>query len=264
METYPPPLPKIEGDVDLLLDVYTHKSLRYPGAPMNDDYGDTDRLAELGAQTLELAVTMHYYSKKPMLTAEDIVIERRRALSDEHLESWLDTYGLRNKLRFSPTETEKLDDPKEIRQFFHTYIGALHIRNGMATIQDWISRLIDPDAEPVALRFPASGSEVPPGQQTWSPPPSQPPSSPPPLPSSSSPSINMGVPSLVSLALVNQTASQRGVTITYTAEKVGPPHLPIWTVRCCMNGVEQGCGTGNSQKQAKEEAARQAWARMGW
>lgn len=69
-----PPLPKIEGDVDLVLDVYTHNSLRFGGAPLNEDYGDTDRLAELGAKILELAVTFHFYSKKPMMISTDIAV----------------------------------------------------------------------------------------------------------------------------------------------------------------------------------------------
>jgi hypothetical protein len=69
-----PPLPKIVGDVDLLLDVYTHKSLIFGGAPMNEEYGDTDRLAELGANVLDLAVTFHFYSRKPMLSAPEIVV----------------------------------------------------------------------------------------------------------------------------------------------------------------------------------------------
>ncbi|GLB35865.1 putative double-stranded RNA binding motif containing protein [Lyophyllum shimeji] len=258
-----PPLPKIEGDVDLVLDVYTHKSLRYEGAPLNDDYGDTDRLAELGGRILELAVTFHYYSKKPMLTAADIAELRNRALSSENLEAWLDAYGLRSKLRFAPGEKAAVGTPQEIRRFFDTYVGALHMRNGMATIQDWISRLIDPDAE-TAPQFPMPTPDLtPPTQQAYSPPPLQPPSSPPPLPPNTH-SSNMGVPNLVSLALVNQTAVQRGIQITYHAEQVGPAHLPTWTVRCCMNGVEQGRGVGKSQKQAKEEAARQAWVRMGW
>jgi len=261
-----PPLPKIEGDVDLVLDVYTHKSLRPDGVQLNDDYGDTDRLAELGGRILELAVTLHYYSKKPMLKAAEMAELRNRALSNENLEAWLDAYGLRHKLRFAPGEKDTVGTPEELRRFFDTYVGALHIRNGMATIQDWISRLIDPDAEPTSLQFPIPNPDILPYPlQTFRPPPpSQLPSSHPPPPPNDSPSTGMGVPSMVTLALVNQTAVQRGIAVTYSGEQVGPPHLPTWTVRCCMNGVEQGCGTGKSQKQAKEEAARQAWARMGW
>lgn len=72
-----PPLPKIDGDVDLMLDVYTHSSLRpsLPGVPptMNNNYGDTLRLEDLGAKVLDLAVTVHLYNERPeMNTAEEM------------------------------------------------------------------------------------------------------------------------------------------------------------------------------------------------
>jgi hypothetical protein len=41
---------------------------------LNDEYGDTERLAELGARVLDLAVTFHFYSRKPMLSATDIAV----------------------------------------------------------------------------------------------------------------------------------------------------------------------------------------------
>lgn len=75
-----PALPKIEGDVDLILDVYTHRSLRMDTS-LNDDYGDTDRLAELGAKILDLTVTSHFFSKKPMLTASQIVVGPNETIS---------------------------------------------------------------------------------------------------------------------------------------------------------------------------------------
>ena len=93
------------------------------------------------------------------------------------------------------------------------------------------------------------------------------------------PGVHM-VSNLVTLALVNQTAAQQRIQVAYPAHQDGPPHQPTWTVRCtsmftsgspCMcidfckvNGVEKGIGVGKSQKLAKEEAARQAWAAMGW
>ena len=70
-----PPLPKIDGDIDLMLDVYTHSSLRPNGATprMNETYGDTLRLEQLGAKVLDLAVTIHLYNERPLLnTAEEI------------------------------------------------------------------------------------------------------------------------------------------------------------------------------------------------
>ena len=69
-----PPLPKIEGDVDLFLDVFTHNSLRMESAPMNEEYGNTDRLAELGASTLKLAVATHFFRQKPLLSADEIAV----------------------------------------------------------------------------------------------------------------------------------------------------------------------------------------------
>jgi hypothetical protein len=69
-----PPLPKIEGDIDLMLDVYTHSSLRMPETPMNDDYGDTPRLRELGQRVLELVVTYHLFNERPMLRQDEIQV----------------------------------------------------------------------------------------------------------------------------------------------------------------------------------------------
>jgi len=269
-----PPLPKIEGDVDLMLDVYTHSSLRFGGAPMNEDYGDTERLAELGAKVLELTVTNQLYSQRPLLTGKDIQEKRIELVSNENLESWLKLYGLKEKLRVAPTEVHLLDNPEEMRKYFNSYIGALYIRNGLPTIQEWISRLIDPSVAPAqSTTFSAVPSYSPYVQQNYSQQlggysPLPPTGLPPPLPNSPPHSPSVAMPSssmsLVTLALVNQTAAQKGFTVTYPAEQVGPPHQPTWTVKCFLNGQERGRGVGKSQKVAKEEAAKQAWAAMRW
>lgn len=39
---------------------------------MNEEYGDTDRLAELGASALDLAVTNYLYLVKPFLSGTEI------------------------------------------------------------------------------------------------------------------------------------------------------------------------------------------------
>lgn len=133
-----------------------------------------------------------------------------------------------------------------MRKFFNSYLGALYIRNGLSTIQDWITRLIDPNVAPVqTLTFsspppPSNFSTSPYIQQNFgqqqsggyfspAPPPGVPPPLPPNSPPPPMPSSSM---SLVTLALVNQTAAQKGFTVTYPAEQVGPPHQPTWTVKC--------------------------------
>lgn len=67
-----PPLPQLEGS--LLLDVFTHNSLHYDGKTSNEDFGDNNRLADLGTQVLNLVVTQRLFFKKPMLTATEIVV----------------------------------------------------------------------------------------------------------------------------------------------------------------------------------------------
>ncbi|KAF9270636.1 hypothetical protein L218DRAFT_1072028 [Marasmius fiardii PR-910] len=66
------------------------------------------------------------------------------------------------------------------------------------------------------------------------PPPPQPAQPAPPLPTGASPPpLLNGVSSLITLAVVNQVAAQRGMAITYEPNPpVGPAHTPIWTVRC--------------------------------
>jgi hypothetical protein len=62
-------LPPLHGDI--LLEVFTHKSLRHSALP-NDEYGDNERLAELGHQVFDLAVTYCLFLKRPMLTAQEM------------------------------------------------------------------------------------------------------------------------------------------------------------------------------------------------
>ncbi|KAG6817954.1 hypothetical protein H0H87_012422 [Tephrocybe sp. NHM501043] len=264
-----PPLPKIDGDTDIILDVYTHRSLR-PNLVMNDDYGDTDRLAEFGDRILRLAVTYHYFSKRPMLQANEIRERSESALSNERLQGWLESYGLISKLRWAPG-TDVVNSP-DVRPSITTHSGAILISHQRKS--NWISQLIDPAEKgiPPPHQWAPEASCIPPPQPAWNlaaqppqpPQPSQPSSPPPPLPSEYLTTISAPSSNLVTLALVNQTAVQRGVTLEYSAGHVGPPHQPTWTVRCLVNGAEQGRGVGKSQKLAKEEAARQAWVRMGW
>lgn len=273
-----PPLPKIEGDVELLLDVFTHNSLRMSSAPMKEDYGDTDRLAELGAHVLRVVVATHYFRQKDpdFLPTEKMTEKIKETLSDETIDAWMNSYGLKTKLRIAPSEMQAINDTKEMRKVFETYVGALYIRNGLQSIQSWISQLIDPassadgmdtshtsDTYSSSSRF-STFSPPPPSKYTFSPPP--PTSPPPPMPQYPPTAHGYGTQALamVSVALLNQKASQSGLQVTYPAEYSGPPHQPLWNVRCCLNGREYGRGTGKSQKIAKEDAARKAWAAMGW
>ena len=69
-----PPIPDISGDVDLLLAVHTHRSLRSSAIPeqMNETYGNTDRLAELGATALDLSIESYLFSLRPLLSGREM------------------------------------------------------------------------------------------------------------------------------------------------------------------------------------------------
>ncbi|KAJ3800200.1 hypothetical protein GGU11DRAFT_429780 [Lentinula aff. detonsa] len=260
-----PPLPKIDGDVDLTLAVFTYQSYTSPSQPT--EY-DSDRLAELGEQVLDLAVTNYLYCKQPALDAQNIRDQRRAILRDDKIVQWLDSYNLKTKLR--TPDPRILENPQEMKKFFLIYVGAVFISSEMSIVENWIVQLIDPDA---ALQNTASASASYSSQHTSSmppqysaPPPAPPQSSPPPLPPDYPPSSTSPTPLLwLSLATVNQTAAQKHVNISYQAEPtVGPPHAPTWTVHCYIDGQDRGVGRGKSQKVAKEEAARNAYLNMGW
>ena len=67
-----PDLPYL--DASMALNVYAHSSLHYEGKPVNEEYGDNQRLAVLGEVVLSTAVTQRLFSTKPMKSAETIVV----------------------------------------------------------------------------------------------------------------------------------------------------------------------------------------------
>lgn len=71
-----PTIPKLTGEI--ILEVFTHRSLRFPNAPIDEDseYGDSERLAVLGEKVLEAAVTDTLFRKKPMMKGGDIEVCR--------------------------------------------------------------------------------------------------------------------------------------------------------------------------------------------
>jgi len=136
-----PPLPKISGD--LILDVFTHKSLQVDAH--NHEYGGNDRLAELGGKVLDMTITHCLFSRRPMLMAADIEKQREELLSERNIENWMSAYKLRGKWRCHPSVAEDLKTPEESRFLLNSYIGAIYVENGLPAIQEWANRLLNPD-----------------------------------------------------------------------------------------------------------------------
>ncbi|KAH8099376.1 ribonuclease III domain-containing protein [Cristinia sonorae] len=285
----PVSIPRLSGDI--ILEVFTHRSLRFAGAPANEDseYGDNDRLAFLGDKAFDLAVTDALFRKRPMLSAEELENQKAEWTSSTAIENWVTGYKLRDKLRFGREYADSIREANETRHLFFSYVGAVFAQQGVQAVLDWIGRLVDPDYEPaspeassmdqsfsfkkprVEPQQPYIPQMQPIQQQQYNaqfapdvpqfappPPPSNPP---PPLPQNP---LAPAQPHSSFLPMFNQTATQRRIPVDYPATFSGPAHAGRWTVKCIVNGIEKGQGHGASKQLAKEEAARQAYYAMGW
>ncbi|KAG5647572.1 hypothetical protein DXG03_008925 [Asterophora parasitica] len=135
-----PPLPKVTNP-DLILQVYTHISLRRStGRP--EDYGDNERLIQLGRVALDAAATHALFHKRPMLRTLEIRFQREQALSDSNLNRWVTAYNMRQKIRCHPDVFASLHAPKETQSLFCAYVGGVYTELGMETVQEWISQLL--------------------------------------------------------------------------------------------------------------------------
>ena len=65
------PLPNLRGD--LILQVFTHKSMRRPGVSP-DEYNDNERLVDLGKSAFEASFSRYFFYKRPMLKAYEIAV----------------------------------------------------------------------------------------------------------------------------------------------------------------------------------------------
>ncbi|TCD65654.1 hypothetical protein EIP91_002327 [Steccherinum ochraceum] len=276
--------PRLSGDI--ILEVFTHRSIRFAGAPANEDFGDADRLAFLGEKAFDIAVVDALFRQRPMLAVDDIERQRDQWASDTTIDSWVTEYKLRDKLRYGREAAEAIkEDPKEARHLFFSYVGAVFAQSGVQTVLNWIGSLVDPEYEPsspeastmdqsfsfkkprVEPQQPFMQQQPYAAQQTYTPdipqfaPPPPPANPPPPLPQNP---LSPAQPQAAFLPLFNQTATQRRLSVDYPAAFSGPAHAGRWTVRCVVNGIEKGQGHGASKQLAKEEAAKQAYYAMGW
>ncbi|TFK67465.1 hypothetical protein BDN72DRAFT_95888 [Pluteus cervinus] len=276
--THPlPPLPEIEGDDDILLDVWAHRSLRRNGG----EDGDNLRLSDLGEQIFPAVITQHCFSRRPRLSRREIVSLREDVVSDPRILAMSRSYNIARRLKVPAGYRMVEDDVEELRHFWYRFIGALSHRNGLDAVQVWVSNLIDFQLEaPTTLSGPPSPStststlvNISNHVHIYSPAPTpRPPAIPLPQPDPV-PAPYMNPPNFVplprgqngthspfSLAFFHQRIlDEFGIQPTYVPEHEGSPHAGKWTIRCFMGTAEMGRGVGPNQKQAKNSAARQVW-----
>ncbi|KAI0352003.1 hypothetical protein OH77DRAFT_1486438 [Trametes cingulata] len=268
-----PAAPKLEGDA--LLEVFVHKSMRFPGATVDEDspYVDGPRLAALGQAILHAVYTEMLFRLRPTPAAEDFPSKIENEIKSL-VKEWVDGYGWRVKVRHHPSVN--IHTEAESRLLFETYAGAVYVDRGYEALRAWVWALANPRAPlptwPKAEALSGNGSyQAPAATQlpgSWAPAaaPVQRPE-----PFVASPAIPASVyasalpqQAASNLSLFNQIAQQRRIVVEYPAHFSGPEHAGRWHVKCLVNGSDKGYGTGASKQAAKEEAARQALYTMGW
>ncbi|KAF8560207.1 hypothetical protein OG21DRAFT_38851 [Imleria badia] len=132
-----PDLPKLSGEI--LLEVFTHRSLRLA---CHAKYRDNERLSVLGSHILEMVTTQLLFSRKPMLTRNEIEAQRQRLLSVDITETWANFYGLRDELRYDPSFQSSVAEAEEGRLLFLAYLGAVFTERGLTIVQQWIGALL--------------------------------------------------------------------------------------------------------------------------
>ncbi|KAF8641655.1 hypothetical protein AX16_009881 [Volvariella volvacea WC 439] len=283
-----PSLPMLQSP-DIILTVFTHKSLQSPGPSANFDANQG--LAALGESVLDTVVTKILFSRRPMLSGDQIVESRKRVLSDSNFLKWVKLYKLKNRLRCTP---DVLHTPEEARTLFCAYVGGIIAESisHLELVQSWMDALIrderltdnpfrpapppsattppthkkvkSEELSPVPLFFgrqplpPEGGS----GQREERPPTRQ---RPPHRAMPSTPNLLSSLrPDAPFLPLFNELATKRGAHVEYPSTSSGPLHAPIWTVQCVVNGIVKGTGEGHNKSMAKEMAAREAYIALGW
>ncbi|KAL0951421.1 hypothetical protein HGRIS_008113 [Hohenbuehelia grisea] len=279
----PPKLPLPEISCDLILEVFTHASLRGVSGS-NEERGDNERLATLGASILDFVTTFEVFRRKPFCKAEEITPNRlSRGINYSH---WVQAYGLKYKLLMDPSAFHEIDSPEVARTLFRAYVGAAYIEHGMDKIQPWICELFaykPPEATISKLQAANPNSEaldLPPAKRIKSEPQesvfpsvSHVPRIPKlsetrlPLPSSLAPIPNPMTPAQPDFPFISsfmQACRQRGVTADFHEDFSGAAHAGLWTVECIVNGIKKGIGSGENKQVAKEASARNAYYAMGW
>ena len=77
MPSDPPSMPLYpQIHAEAMLEVFVHRSIRFPGVPLNTEtaYGDADRLAILGGKILQLAYASVLFDQRPLLNAADLEV----------------------------------------------------------------------------------------------------------------------------------------------------------------------------------------------
>lgn len=271
-----PPLPEIK-DENIRLQVFTHRSFYARQTRLFEDHPDdpsldNEMLEHLGDSVLGLVVTELLRDKFPYLRVGPNAKIRALIVGNTTLASISLHYRLPDRLRMHPAQVITLKASVNVQaDVFESYIGGLHMDQGLEAVRSWLRPLFLPYAlesyrivrkeyglppsdgfsvkrsSPLSQLSPNTSMEA--SRSMWrSPPPAQ-------------YSASVG-----HLALFNQCLQQESKPVewVYTGSAgEGSKTTPVWVVRAIVGGDCIGCGRGSTKKAAKNEAAKEGLVKMG-
>jgi ribonuclease III len=212
------------ADVRLLSRALTHRSYlnEHPEA-----LEDNERLEFLGDAVLDFVVGAWLYNHYPEMPEGDLTRMRSALVHTEQLAEFAREINLGPAMRLGRGEVQAGGRERSalLCDTFEALIGALYLQNGIAVVQDFVSRLCESAADNIILLH---KDEDPKSRfQEW--------------------------------------AQGRGLPtpLYYTKNATGPDHEKVFEVEVVVNGIVYGSGTGHSKQVAAKKAARSALQSLG-
>ncbi|MET3923053.1 ribonuclease III [Arthrobacter sp. UYEF20] len=184
-----------------------------------------ERLEFLGDSILGFSVTDALYRDNPTLPEGDLAKRRSAVVSTRALAGIGRSIGLGEYIFLGQGEklTEGKNKASILADTMEALIGATYISNDIETARQLVMRLVGPLlADAAAL---GAGTD-------WK------------------------------TSIQELAASRQMGTINYAVEGSGPDHARMFEAILRIGGNDYGTGSGNSKKEAEQEAAADAWRRL--
>ena len=192
----------------------------------NGDEESNERLEFLGDAVLGLAVADSLYRRYPDLPEGAFAKIRASVVSAPSLAELGRRIELGDDLRLGKGEAASggSDKPSILADAVEAVIGAVFVDGGWVAALAAVERLLGPDIDRAARA---------PGVEDYK------------------------------TRLQEAVAQQGGRPPRYKLSETGPDHDKRFTATVVLDGEVRGEGSGSSKKQAEQDAAREAWTRMG-
>ncbi|CAG8560155.1 16370_t:CDS:1 [Acaulospora colombiana] len=232
-------------DKKLELEALTHKSYCYEN-PMSGHHNE--RLEFLGDSIVGFLVARYLYKKFPEHTEGQLSMLRAKIVCKQSLARFAVQLGLDRKLRLGLGSMGSRNNEKILEDAFEAYIGAIFLDSNIDVVEKHIEKLIAPVIDQISK----SSSTVPPPEPF-------------PVHKGATGPIDLELPSTLEhqdpIGRLQTWSLKKGFPVPFYREVsvTGIAHEPIFTIDVHINGKPAGTGVGRNKKEAKKNAAIEAY-----